>query len=135
MEKRKRKRWVKKVAKEDNLWRNYFTKIKEVCPWSYGYMDKIMVWEGGSETCRVTVSKLFPVTNFEAFVFVYKGKSPEWLKSRAELLNKEQSVCEWLWSHPDADSGDGYSTHVPCLIQQDRPRLQKLREQIGYEED
>lgn len=131
MERRKRKRkWVN--AKEDNLWRSYFTKIREVCPWSYGYMDKILVWENTSETCMGTVSKLFRATNFESFVFVYKDKSPEWLESRAELLNKEQNVCEWLWSHPDADSGQNTSTPVPCLIQQDRQRLTNLREKIGY---
>jgi len=98
-------------------------------------MDKILIWEGASEPCYKTVSKFFPLTKHEAYVFVFEDKSAEWLESRAELLNKEQNVCEWLWSHPDADSGDNTSTPVPVLIQQDRQRLDKLRKQIGYEED
>ena len=124
-----------KVAKEDSTWSAYFTKIREVCPWSYGYMDKILIWEGASESCYKTVSKFFPHTTHEAYVFVFKDKSAEWLELQCELLNKEQNVCEWLWSHPDADSGDNTSTHVPVLIIQDRQKLDKLRKQVGYEED
>ena len=98
-------------------------------------MDKILIWEGASESCYKTVSKFFPHTTHEAYVFVFKDKSAEWLELQCELLNKEQNVCEWLWSHPDADSGDNTSTHVPVLIIQDRQKLDKLRKQVGYEED
>ena len=127
-EKRKRKKAQKEVD-----WLKYFNHIKGVCPWSLrAYMqDKILVWTDAERRYK-TLSKLFTSTNHEAFVYTFPGKSADWLESQCELLNKTQTECEWLWSHPDADSGEGNSTPVPVLIQQDREMLNTLREKIGY---
>ena len=130
---KRRKR--KKVLKEVN-WAEYFAHIQGVCFWAYrAYMkDNILVWEH-PENCFKTIKSLYAVSGYEAFVYVFKDSTPELLEQLTEQLNKEQQETEWLWSHQDADSGDGNSTPVPCLIQQNRARLEKLREQIGYTDD
>jgi len=129
--KRKRKR----ALKEAN-WAEYFAHIQGVCPWAYrAYMkDNILVWEH-PENCFKTIKSLYAVSGYEAFVYVFKNSTPDQLELLAEQLNREQQQDEWLWSHPDADSGDGNSAPVPVLIQQNRARLEKLREQIGYTDD
>jgi len=124
----------KKVAKEDKTWVEYFTKIRKVCPWSYNSMDKILVWES-PHNCFNTIRKLYSSTKFEAFVYTFPEKSAEWLESQCVLLNDSALCEEWLWSHPDADSGDGNSTHIGCLIQQDKQKLSELREKIGYNDE
>jgi len=120
-----------KVAKEDSNWVNYFSRIRNVCPWSYKLMDSILVWEN-DEKCLSTIACTFPATKFEAFVFVYKNKSAKQLEQLADNMNKKYTHSEFLWSHP-AEGGD--STHVPCLIQQDRDKLTTLRENLGYVEE
>jgi len=117
-----------KVAKEDSEWVKYFARIRNVCPWSYRLMDSILVWEN-DETCLSTIACLFPSTKFEAFVFVYKNKTAKQLEQLADKMNSKYTHSEFLWSHPN-EGGD--STHVPCLIQQDRDKLEKLRENLGY---
>ena len=117
-----------KVASSDPLWRKYFASIKQVCPWSSKYMDNILVWEN-NQKCLSTIACLFPATKFEAFVFVYKDKSAKQLEKLADKMNNKYTHSEFLWSHP-LEGGD--STHVPCLIQQDRAKLTNIREKIGY---
>tara|TARA_R100001460_G_scaffold90344_1_gene131916 strand:+ start:130 stop:513 length:384 start_codon:yes stop_codon:yes gene_type:complete len=117
-----------KVAKEDSEWVKYFARIRNVCPWSYRLMDSILVWEN-DETCLSTIACLFPKTKFEAFVFVYKNKTAKQLEQLADKMNSKYTHSEFLWSHPN-EGGD--STHVPCLIQQDRDKLTQLRENLGY---
>lgn len=119
-----------KVAKEDNDWVKYFASIKQVCPWSSKYMDNILIWEN-DQTCLSTIACLFPGTKFEAFVFVYKDKSASELEQLADTMNNKYTHSEFLWSHP-LEGGD--STHVPCIIQQDRVQLQTIREKVGYVE-
>lgn len=117
-----------KVASSDSKWRTYFASIKKVCPWSSKLMDKILVWDS-SENCLNTIAYTFRNTSFEAFVFVLKDKSPSELDSLCDAMNLTHKDSEFLWSHP-MEGGD--STHVPCVIQQDRATLTKLRENIGY---
>ena len=130
-EKRKRKKAQKEVD-----WLTYFNHIKGVCPWSLrAYMqDKILVWTNAEKRYN-TISKLFNSSNHEAFVYTFTDASAEWLESQCKLLNEQNEVCEWLWSHPEADSGDGNSTPVPVLIQQDRQQLNTLREKLGYTDE
>ena len=121
-----------KVAKEVN-WSKYFAHIQGVCPWAYNAFmkDNILVWEHPEE-CFKTIKSLYITSGYEAFVYVFKNSTPKQLELLAEKLNNEQDADEWLWSHPDADSGDGNSTPVPALIQQNRARLEQLREKLGY---
>ena len=117
-----------KVASSDSKWRTYFASIKEVCPWSSKFMDKILVWES-SEKCLNTIAYTFRGTSFEAFVFVLKDKTSKQLDELCNAMNKTHKDSEFLWSHP-IEGGD--STHVPCIIQQDRVQLTTIRENIGY---
>ncbi len=133
--KRKIKEVEKKVVKEVN-WTHYFAHIQNVCPWAYkAYMkDNILVWEH-PEKCFKTIKSLYAVSGYEAFVYVFSDSTPDLLEKLADQLNSEQQQDEWLWSHQDADSGDGNSTPVPVLIQQNRARLEKLREKLGYTDE
>ena len=137
----KRKKWEKgkvptgaeeKVVKEVN-WTSYFAHIQGVCPWAYkAYMkDNILVWKH-PENCFKTIKSLYITSGYEAFVYVFKDSTPKQLEKLCDALNTEQETDEWLWSHPDVDEGDNNSTPVPALIQQNRARLEKIREQIGY---
>tara|TARA_R100001463_G_scaffold100203_1_gene154644 strand:+ start:134 stop:421 length:288 start_codon:yes stop_codon:yes gene_type:complete len=93
-------------------------------------MDNILVWENDVR-CLSTIACLFPSTKFEAFVFVYKDKTADELEQLADKMNNKYTHSEFLWSHPE-EGGD--STHVPCVIQQDRVQLQTIRDNIGYVE-
>jgi len=118
-----------KVAKEDKTWAKYFAKIKQVCPWSYNLMDKILVVQT-PENCIPTWSSIFKASKHEAFVYKFPKANPQWLINKCEELNAQQTYSEWLWSHP-SEGGD--STHIPVLIQQDREKLTDLRKKVGYQ--
>ncbi len=120
-----------KVAKEDSTWVKYFAKIRNVCPWSYKLMDSILVWDNDEGNLN-TIAATFRQSKMEAFVYVMKDKTAKQLSDMCDVLNNKHKHSEWLWSHPD-EGGD--STHVPCLIQQDRQKLTKLRKAIGYTDE
>tara|TARA_Y100001937_G_scaffold44400_1_gene62514 strand:- start:1859 stop:2233 length:375 start_codon:yes stop_codon:yes gene_type:complete len=117
-----------KVAREDSTWVKYFARIRKVCPWSYKLMDSILIWDNDESNLN-TIAVTFKQSKMEAFVYVMKNKTAKQLSDMCDMLNKKYDHSEWLWSHPD-EGGD--STHVPCLIQQDRDKLEQLREAIGY---
>ena len=123
-----------KVAKEDKTWAKYFASIRGVCPWSYNLMDKILVIQPNIN-CINTWSTIFKSGTHEAFVYKFPEATASWLENKCEELNKAQEYSEWLWSHPEADSGDNTSTHIPVLIQQDREKLTELRNKIGYTDE
>ena len=120
-----------KVAKEDSSWVKYFASIKQVCPWSYKLMDKILVIEPHI-SCINTWSTVFKASSHEAFVYKFPQANVTWLSNQCDQLNASQEFSEWLWSHP-SEGGD--SVHIPCLIQQDRAKLNTIRESIGYVEE
>ena len=117
-----------KVAKEDSIWVKYFASIKQVCPWSYKLMDKILVLEPHI-SCINTWSTIFKASKHEAFVYKFPKASVEWLRNKCDELNASQEYSEWLWSHP-SEGGD--STPSPVLIQQQRAKLNTIRDNIGY---
>jgi len=117
-----------KVAKEDSTWAKYFASIRGVCPWSYKLMDKILVLDT-HVNCMNTWSTIFKSSTHEAFVYKFPKANVSWLTNKCEELNSSQEHSEFFWSHPE-EGGD--STHIPCLIQQDRTKLNNLRESIGY---
>lgn len=117
-----------KVAKEDSIWVKYFASIKQVCPWSYKLMDKILVLEPHI-SCINTWSTIFKASKHEAFVYKFPKASVDWLRNKCDELNASQEYSEWLWSHP-SEGGD--STPSPVLIQQQRAKLNTIRKNIGY---
>ena len=97
-------------------------------------MDKILVIQPHIN-CINTWSTIFKSGTHEAFVYKFPEATASWLENKCEELNKAQEYSEWLWSHPEADSGDNTSTHIPVLIQQDREKLTELRNKIGYTDE
>ena len=105
-------------------WQAYFDTIKEQCPWSHsayhrGKID-IVQYQGDSQ----------PLGDYEARMYVVNAPEAT-VESLAEAFDYRDTECEWLFSYP----GYGpFATPVPVLIQQDRARLNKLREQLNSED-
>jgi hypothetical protein len=121
---------VEKVHAEVD-WEAYYRDIRDVCPWSYAafMQDKILVVPY-SENCFPTWRLFLHYTAFEAVVFSFPDTvTSEYLETKCDALNEEDAKSEWLWSHPEQE---GDSTPVPVLIQQERSKLEKLRQKVGY---
>lgn len=102
-------------------WHRYFFDIRNHCPWSWAAWQKhrILICEYKS---------LQQLGQYQAIVYVCDLNARR-LKKLADHLNQKDPVCEWLWSHPQG--GGVNSTPRPCLIQQDRQFLYKLRSQLN----
>jgi hypothetical protein len=98
-------------------WELYFLKIKPVCPWSYA------AWQRGQIEIVYTKFER-PLGDFAARVYAI-DLTKRRLKKLAKLRDHGES--EWLWSHPEYGA---YATPMPCLIQQDRAKLNSIRKQI-----
>lgn len=98
-------------------WALYFLKIKPVCPWSWA------AWQQGQIEIVYT-RPVRPLGAYAARVYVI-DISKRRLKRLAVL--RDHGEDEWLWSHPEYGP---YATPVPCLIQQDRERLNTIRKQL-----
>jgi len=99
-------------------WLAYFEGIQSVCPWSLpafraGYID-IVSWRG----YRIVLDR--PMI---ARVYICKLNQRRLKKLASDFENLDQEN-EWLWSHPDFKN---FSTPVPCLIQQNRIHLARIR--------
>ena len=111
------------------VWLNYFRSIKHVCPWSYKsfiagttnivpYDPEILVlneinW--GTEPWEVII------------YLVGDDLTLEEIDKIVESRNNLQNKCEYLWSHPSFTKGGNNQTPVAVIIQQDRQRLEELR--------
>jgi hypothetical protein len=124
------------VEEKEVNWAEYYARIKQVCPWSYkAYMtDKILVWKSPYNSIK-TLSGIFDSTSYEAFVYVYRDHTPEQLDKLVIEMNKYRHKSEFLWSHPEADSGDGNSTDIPVIIQQNKKVLNNIRDKINGEQN
>jgi len=98
-------------------WELYFLKIKSVCPWSYA------AWRRGQIEIVYT-RKTRPLGDLAARVYAI-----DLTKRRLKKLAKsrDHGQDDWLWSHPEFGA---YATPVPCLIQQDRAKLNNIRKQL-----
>ena len=98
-------------------WGLYFLKIKAVCPWSYA------AWQRG-QIDIVYTRTIKPLGDYAARVYAI-DLTKRRLKKLAKL--RDHGLDEWLWSHPEYGV---YATPVPCLIQQDRAKLNSIRKQL-----
>lgn len=98
-------------------WTEYFARIRPVCPWSgpAWHADQIDI---------VYTKAAKPLGNYRARIYVL-GLSRRRLKKLA--AQRDSGADEWLWSEP---SNGAYGAPVPCLIQQNRAELQRLRQRI-----
>lgn len=101
-------------------WRSYFFAIRKVCPWSWAAHQKGLIDVVDYKQER------YPLKKYEARVYIYHT-NPHTLKKTANHYNYEHHDEEWLWSHPKFSVN---STPVPCMIQQDRKRLESIRQQL-----
>lgn len=133
----KRKRKIKEAAKVDveANWARYFANIKGVCPWSYAaFMKETILFVDYNDSTIKTWASLYGANgcNYEAFVYKCEGKDSNWLNETCDIMSVRYSNSEWLWSHPEKG---GDSTPIPVIIQQDKKRLEDLREKTGYTDE
>ena len=98
-------------------WAEYFARIRPVCPWSGSAWRQDQIDIVYTRTIR-------PLGAYRARIYVL-DLSRRRLKKLAAL--RDSGADEWLWSHP-AYGSDG--APVPCLIQQDRAELNRLRNSV-----
>lgn len=104
-------------------WSEYFHSIREQCPWSYGYWHKGLI-----DIVEYRNFEPQPLGAFEARVYITDFGGHQ-LEQVCDRLDQSQEY-EWLWSEP----GYGpYATAVPCLIQQWREKLSKIRNSIALD--
>lgn len=102
-------------------WADYFESIQSECPWSLGAykQDKIRIQDWHSQILDLGTN--------EAIVYIAPKHRPRQLKKITNRLNRDYPLLEFLWSHPKY----GYnSTPVPVIIQQDRKRLESIRNRL-----
>ena len=98
-------------------WYSYFKSIRRECPWAYtaylnGKID-IVEYQGSA----------IPLGNYSARVYVINAPD-ETVEAICAGLNYGSD--EWLFSYPGYGE---YAAPVKILIQQDRTRLNQLRQQ------
>lgn len=102
-------------------WLEYFLSIKSVCPWSWAAAKRdridIQQWKQGIK----------PLGEYEARIYTAPAHKPRQLKKISNTLNQTRPNEEWLWSHPKYQHN---STPIPVLIQQDRSRLEQIRQNL-----
>jgi hypothetical protein len=102
-------------------WAAYFWDIRSECPWSWAAWQQAQIdiqsWTG-------SVRDLGP---YQARMYLVRISTQE-LEALTDQLCLQYPNCEWLYSYPEYGES---ATPVPVLIQQDRDRLQRLRQQLG----
>jgi hypothetical protein len=109
---------VEKDVNHQNVnWLEYFTGIRAECPWSYSaYLQ-------GAIDIREYTGEIQPLGKYQARVYTVLDPSQS-VKALSAALDHGED--EWLYSFP----GYGpFATPVPVLIQQNRAKLNELRQQ------
>lgn len=105
-------------------WNQYFSSIRTVCPWSWAAWgsDRILLerWHG-------QVRDLEP---YEAIVYICRSK-PRLAKKQAKAIEKKYPQYEFLVSAPSYGPN---GTPVTVIIQQDKQKLDYLRNKVGYKQ-
>ena len=100
-------------------WYHYFKSIREECPWSYqAYL------QGKIDIVEYT-GDVIPLGKYDARMYLVHAP-PETVEALAYALDRGPD--EWLFSYPGYGE---FATPVAVLIQQDRARLNELRNKLG----
>lgn len=99
-------------------WHRYFNMIKAQCPWAW------RAWGQGSIDIVAYTGEILPLGDYQARVYVIHAPT-ETVEAICHSLNYGHD--EWLFSYPGYGE---WATEVPVLIQQDRSRLQELRNKL-----
>jgi len=111
---------VQEAVNDKALWQDYFYSIRKVCPWSF------VAWKAGKIEICLWKGIPQPLGKLEARVNLIGTIKPRLLKKIEQRLNEQRQDEEWLHSHP---SFGIHSTAFPCLIQQNRENLTRVRAQ------
>lgn len=104
-------------------WYAYFKSIREQCPWSYAaYIRNEIQFLPWNPSC-----KPHDLDQYQARMWLVDYPN-QVIEAMAEELNSKDAVNEWLFSYPGYGE---YATPVAVLIQQDRKRLEDLRNKQG----
>lgn len=99
-------------------WAQYFKSIRTECPWSLSAFQRglidIVHWH----------NEILPLEKYEARVYIIDASDQE-VEALAQALDFGED--EWLFSYPTYGE---YATPVSVLIQQNRRRLEQLRERL-----
>jgi hypothetical protein len=116
-QKNQKRNQAQEAADEVN-WLAYFETIKTACPWSWAAQKKSLIdiqhWHSQAKDLEL----------FEARIYTAPNHKPRQLKKISQRLNQTRPTEEWLWSHPKYGFN---STPTPVLIQQDRSKLESIR--------
>jgi hypothetical protein len=100
-------------------WAEYFYSIKRQCPWSY------TSWRRGLIDIQPWLGTPIDLGVYDARVYLVDMPQAE-LETLCEQL--DEGEYEWLFSYP----GYGpWATPKPCLIQQDRRELARIRASLA----
>lgn len=102
-------------------WNDYFFKIKSVCPWSW------RAWNEGLIEIAKWQKAIRPLGQLEARVYTSRSK-PRLVKKQAKRLQTQYPEYELLVS---ARSYGPNGTPISVVIQQDRAKLQYLRDKLA----
>ena len=111
------------AARKSVNWDSYFAHIKSVCPWSS------KPWREGRIEIGVWAGVVSPLGSLETRIHVC-SRNRRRLKKLCERLNASHPSYEWMWSEPAYGE---YAAPVPCLIQQDKAKLENIRQKMNYE--
>jgi hypothetical protein len=108
-------------AENNILWADYFAQINTVCPWSLSYYRKngIDIVEGLDPQ---------PLGDLAARIYLVPRMKIRLLKKRAGSLQRTRPEELWFFSYPGYGEN---ATPVRCLIQQDRNRLETIRNNLN----
>jgi hypothetical protein len=99
-------------------WYQYFKSIQKQCPWSYASWIK-----GGIDIVEYRGHSI-PLGTYDARIYVINAPDSTVEALAAGLDHGED---EWLFSYPGYGK---FATPVSVLIQQNRARLEEIREKL-----
>lgn len=114
----------------DNIdWVWYFRKISKVCPWAYkSYFSGTTKFEEYDSDILELNDLNWSSNTWEVIVYLVGDTlSLDELDHKVKKLNKRKSQCEYFWSHPSFSKGGNNQTPTAAIIQQDRARLEEIR--------
>ena len=119
------------VKSKDVNWNNYYSNIRDVCPWSaYAYMEgKLFHTQFKSWNLAVQNESMMVPMKLWAIAYLDCPFSVDEMDAWVEQRNKEQTLIQYYFSHPEHDP-NGRASPVPMLIQQRRDILDMARKGV-----
>ena len=119
------------VKSKDVNWNNYYSNIRDVCPWSaYAYMEgKLFHTQFKSWNIAVQNESMMVPMKLWAIAYLDCPFTVEEMDAWVEQRNGEQSLTVYYFSHPEHNP-TGRASPVPMLIQQRQDILDMARKGV-----